>query len=123
MAILPGILQASPDTPDARQSLEPICPKSAPPAKTLWGVRIEDSEEAEERLPLACLQGLVNRRQPQIYLAYFYKHATPNDVLVNALTGVGYMHVLVEVEKELGPDYVAVRADHLPTLYNEAKKR
>ena len=25
--------------------------------------------------------------------------------------------------KELGPDYVAVRADHLPALYDEAKKR
>ena len=70
MPILPGILQASPDTADARQSLEPICPKSASPAKTLWAVRIEDLKEAEERLPLACLQGLVNRRQPQIYLAY-----------------------------------------------------
>ena len=33
-------------------------------------MRIEDLKEAEERLPLACLQGLVNRRQPQIYLAY-----------------------------------------------------
>ena len=70
MPILPGMLQASPDNPDARQSLEPICPKSVPPAKTLWAVRIEDLKEAEERLPLACLQGLVNRRQPRIYLAY-----------------------------------------------------
>jgi len=33
------------------------------------------------------------------------------------------MRVLVEVEKELGPEYVAVRADHLSALYNEAKKR
>ena len=33
------------------------------------------------------------------------------------------MRVLVEVEKALGPDYVAVRADHLPALYKEAKKR
>ncbi len=32
------------------------------------------------------------------------------------------MRVLVEVEQALGPDYVAVRADHLPTLYMEAKK-
>jgi hypothetical protein len=33
------------------------------------------------------------------------------------------MRVLVEVEKALGPDYIAVRADHLPVLYAEAKKR
>jgi hypothetical protein len=33
------------------------------------------------------------------------------------------MRVLEEVEKALGPDYVAVRADHLPALYQEAKKR
>ena len=33
------------------------------------------------------------------------------------------MRVLVEVEKALGPDYVAVRADHLPALYAQAKKR
>jgi len=33
------------------------------------------------------------------------------------------MRVLVEVEKALGPEYVAVRADHLPALSAEAKKR
>jgi len=33
------------------------------------------------------------------------------------------MRVLVEVEKALGPDYAAVRADHLAALYREAKKR
>jgi hypothetical protein len=32
------------------------------------------------------------------------------------------MRVLLEVEKVLGPDYVAVRADHLPALYMESKK-
>ena len=31
------------------------------------------------------------------------------------------MRVLVEVEKELGPDYVAVRADHLPALFSRAR--
>jgi len=31
------------------------------------------------------------------------------------------VRVLVEVEKMLGPEYVAVRADHLPKLYAEAK--
>lgn len=32
------------------------------------------------------------------------------------------MRVLVEVEKALGPDYVAVRADQLPALYAQARK-
>jgi hypothetical protein len=29
----------------------------------------------------------------------------------------------VEIEKALGPDYVAVRPDQLPALYMKAKKR
>ena len=33
------------------------------------------------------------------------------------------MRALVEIEKALGPDYVAVRADQLPALYMEARKR
>jgi hypothetical protein len=71
LPLLPGVLHASPDSPDTVQSQEAVCPKSAPPAKTLWAVRIEDSKKgSEERLPLSCLQGLVNRRQPQIFLAY-----------------------------------------------------
>ena len=71
LPLLPGVLHASPDRPDTVQSQEAVCPKSAPPAKTLWAVRIEDSKKgSEERLPLSCLQGLVNRRQPQIFLAY-----------------------------------------------------
>ena len=67
----PGALPASPDqseTPAARQA---VCPKSASPAQTLWAVRIQDlDKDSEERLPLSCLQGLVNREQPRIFLAY-----------------------------------------------------
>ena len=34
-------------------------------------MRIQElNKESEERLPLSCLQGLVNRKQPQIFLAY-----------------------------------------------------
>jgi hypothetical protein len=45
--------------------------KSSPLAKTLWAVRIADlGKDSEERLPLSCLQGLVNREQPRIFLAY-----------------------------------------------------
>ncbi len=69
--LLPGTLQASPDGSGSLQPHEAVCPKSAPPAKTLWAVRIEELKKgSEERLPLSCLQGLVNRHQPQIFLAY-----------------------------------------------------
>ena len=33
------------------------------------------------------------------------------------------IRVLVEIEKTLGPDYVAVRPDQLPALYAEARRR
>ena len=71
MPMLPGALLASPDSSDTPQPQETVCPKSAPPAKTLWALRIEDLKKgSDERLPLSCLQGLVNRQQPQIFLAY-----------------------------------------------------
>ena len=70
-ATLSGVLFGSPDDSAATGFREPVCPKSAPPARTLWAVRIGDlKNDPAERLPLSCLQGLVNRRQPQIYLAY-----------------------------------------------------
>ena len=60
--MLPRVLQASDQT---------VCPKSPSPAKTIWAVRIQDlGKDSEERLPLSCLQGLVNRKQPRIFLAY-----------------------------------------------------
>ena len=71
MPMLPGALLASPDSSDTPQPQETVCPKSAPPAKTLWALRIEELKKgSDEPLPLSCLQGLVNRRQPQIFLAY-----------------------------------------------------
>ena len=71
LPMLQGELQESPDGSRDPQSLESVCPKSAAPAKTLWALRIEDLEKgSDERLSLSCLQGLVNRQQPQIYLAY-----------------------------------------------------
>ncbi|MGD0091626.1 MAG: GxGYxYP domain-containing protein [Planctomycetota bacterium] len=66
-----GAAEPAPDSLATRSATESVCPKSAPPAKTLWAVRIQDlSKESEERLPLSCLQGLVNREQPRIFLAY-----------------------------------------------------
>jgi hypothetical protein len=48
---------------------ERVFPKSAPPAKVIWAVRAEQLASAQ-RLTLACLQGLINREQPRVYLAY-----------------------------------------------------
>ena len=68
---LAGVLGSSLDGSATSGTHEFVCPKSAPPAHTLWALRIEDlKKEPAERLPLSCLQGLVNRRQPQIFLAY-----------------------------------------------------
>jgi hypothetical protein len=69
--LLPGSASGASADPAAPGSLESVCPKSASPARKLWAVRIEDlKDQHAERLPLSCLQGLVNRRQPQIFLAY-----------------------------------------------------
>jgi hypothetical protein len=68
--MLPGLVHGSFGDLATLETHEPVCPKSAPPAETLWAVRIGDLKEPAERLPLSCLQGLVNRRQPQIFLAY-----------------------------------------------------
>ncbi len=48
------------------------CPKSEPPARTIFAFRAGDltSYAAEMRLTLSCLQGLVNRKQPQLYLIH-----------------------------------------------------
>jgi hypothetical protein len=68
---LSSILRASPDSAGNPQGDDSVCPKSSAPAKTLWALRMGDLKKGpEERLPLSCLQGLVNRGQPQIYLAY-----------------------------------------------------
>ncbi|MBV8069570.1 MAG: hypothetical protein JO270_06665 [Acidobacteriaceae bacterium] len=47
-----------------------VCPKSARPAKHMYTMRLADlTTNAEDlRLTLHCLQGLVNRKQPVLYL-------------------------------------------------------
>jgi hypothetical protein len=49
-----------------------VCPKSRAPARTLYAFRTGDltSYAWEMRLTLSCLQGLVNRVQPQFYLIH-----------------------------------------------------
>ena len=50
--------------------LERIGPRSKPPAKRLYAFRVEDLpfNVRDLRLTLHCLQGLVNREQPRLYL-------------------------------------------------------
>ncbi len=69
--LLPALLRGASEDPSSPGSHESVCLKSSPPAHTLWAVRIEGlKDRLAERLPLSCLQGLVNRRRPQIFLAY-----------------------------------------------------
>ena len=59
---------------------ERVCLRSSPPARTLWALRITELDtksylggemnRPDWLLPLTCLQGLVNRVQPQIFLVY-----------------------------------------------------
>jgi hypothetical protein len=60
--------------------LESVCPKSSPPSKELYAIRITELDtvgrlaaypnQPDQRLPLSCLQGMVNRQQPQLYLVF-----------------------------------------------------
>jgi GxGYxYP putative glycoside hydrolase C-terminal domain/GxGYxY sequence motif in domain of unknown function N-terminal len=47
-----------------------VCPKSKPPARILFATRLEEltSYRWDIRLSLTCLQGIVNRAQPRLYL-------------------------------------------------------
>lgn len=49
-----------------------LCPKSAPPARTLYAFRTGDltSYAWDLRLTLSCLQGIVNRTEPQLFLIH-----------------------------------------------------
>lgn len=49
-----------------------VCPKSAPPAKTLFAFRMGEitTRAWDLELTLSCLQGIVNRSQPRLYLIH-----------------------------------------------------
>lgn len=49
-----------------------VCPKSSPPARTMYAFRASDltSFSSDLRLTVSCLQGLANRHQPQLYLIH-----------------------------------------------------
>ena len=48
----------------------PVCPKSSPPGRKLAAMRLEEltSHNWDMRITLTCLQGIVNRPQPRLYL-------------------------------------------------------
>ena len=50
---------------------ESICPKSAPPARNIFAMRIQEltSHKEDFALTLYCLQGLANRKQPRLYIS------------------------------------------------------
>src|SRR5579871_2044491 len=49
-----------------------VCPKSRPPAKVMNALRLTDltTDSWDLRLTLSCLQGIVNRSQPRLYLIH-----------------------------------------------------
>jgi len=59
-----GKAQAAPETR--------VCPKSRPPARTIFVTRLEEltSFGWDVRLTLTCLQGIVNRSVPRLYLIH-----------------------------------------------------
>jgi hypothetical protein len=72
-ATLGSLLVAAPGLAETAPELT-VCPKSAPPARKLYAFRMEEltSFNWDMRLTLTCLQGLVNRSQPRLYLVHDY---------------------------------------------------
>jgi hypothetical protein len=76
--VLQPVLHASPGGPEAATTPDAVCPKLAPPSRTLLALRIRDLDtlsydepfqnQPGERLPLTCLQGLVNQEKPRTFL-------------------------------------------------------
>jgi hypothetical protein len=72
-ATLGGLLVAGPGWPETEPEVV-LCPKSTPPARKLYAFRMEEltSFSWDMRLTLTCLQGLVNRSKPCLYLVHDY---------------------------------------------------
>jgi len=68
---LGGLWAASSGRAEGKTQLH-VCPRSQPPARTVFATRLEDltSFGWDMRLTLSCLQGIVNRRQPSLYLVH-----------------------------------------------------
>jgi len=72
-AVLGGLFVAVPSRPEAAPEVR-VCPKSQPVARKLLAFRMGEltSFSSDVRLTLACLQGIVNRSQPRLYLVHDY---------------------------------------------------
>jgi hypothetical protein len=71
-ALAIGGLRFAPNSQGAEDIKRYVCPRSKVPAKTLFAARLQEltSFGRDMRLTLSCLQGIVNRRQPQLYLIH-----------------------------------------------------
>lgn len=68
---LAGLLLENPLSRGTQQEVH-VCPKSHPPARVMNVVRLADltTDSWDLRLTLSCLQGIVNRPQPRLYLIH-----------------------------------------------------
>lgn len=68
-----GLLVGTPGGAEAETEVR-VCPKSKPPARKLYAFRMEEltSFNWDMRLSLTCLQGIVNRSKPRLYLVHDY---------------------------------------------------
>lgn len=71
-ALALGGFLAVPELRRAGRTSSHVCPRSQAPAKTIFTTRLEDltSFGWEMRLTLTCLQGIVNRSQPELFLIH-----------------------------------------------------
>src|SRR5579885_44783 len=67
-----------------------VCPKSRPPEKAMNALRLKDltTDSWDLRLTLSCLQGIVNRSQPRLYLI----HDDYDELWLNWLRERGDVH-------------------------------
>lgn len=72
LATSSGLLRDGAANLSAQQQEVHVCPKSRPPAKVMSALRLTDltTDSWDLRLTLSCLQGIVNRSQPRLYLIH-----------------------------------------------------
>ena len=117
-----------------------ICPRSGPPARTLYAIRAGDltSFSRDLRLTLSCLLGLGNRRQPRLNLVHDramrreaeYSEITevrcrtplrrPAFVYAFLANWFPTMDMGENLLRGLGPAYIPVRTDQVAALYRES---
>ncbi|MEO6965983.1 MAG: GxGYxYP domain-containing protein [Acidobacteriaceae bacterium] len=103
----------------------PICPKCPPPAKRLavFDLRELTSHAADFRLTLACLQGIVNSRQPRLYLIQDHYDELWLDWMrergdIESVENLGIAEVFARFVPEVGSMYITDPA--IPASINVA---